>query len=233
MKKEIIIFSDGSSKGNPGPGGWGAIVLSGGIVTEIGGREEHTTNNRMELLGVISALELVKNSKNEIFVNTDSSYVINGITKWVHGWQKNNWKTKTKEDVLNKDLWKWLLIAISDKKITWRYVGGHIGVPGNERCDVIATANADGVNIELFHGKYDRYELDLTDTIGNKTKKKSKSNSKLPAYSYLSLVNGVFHKDSTWAACEKRVKGIKGNVKFKKSISADDEKEIMKEWGIK
>lgn len=230
--KNIIIFSDGSSKGNPGPGGWGTIVFADEKVSEFGGSEEHTTNNRMELLGAISGLEHVKDTQKEIILNTDSSYVINGITKWVHGWQKNDWKTKTKDDVLNKDLWKWLLLAVSDKKITWNYVGGHIGVPGNERCDVIANAQADRVTIELFDGKYSDYELDLTNIKGDKTKKKTKSNSKLAAYSYLSLVNGVFHKDTTWAACEKRVKGVKGNVKFKKSTSAEDEKSIMKEWRI-
>ena len=230
---KVIIFSDGSSKGNPGPGGWGAVVASDDKVKEIGGGEKHTTNNRMELLAAISALETVENTKKEIILNTDSSYVINGITKWVHGWQKNNWKTKQKEDVVNKDLWERLIGVSFGKKIKWNHVGGHIGVPGNERCDEIANAYADGEKIKLYNGKFSDYEIDLTDTKGSSVKKKSKSNSKVKAYSYLSLVNGVFHRDSTWAECEKRVKGVKGNVKFKKSVSAEDEKEIMRMWSVK
>jgi ribonuclease HI len=233
--KQIIIFSDGSSKGNPGPGGWGAIILSDGMVIEIGGADKHTTNNRMELLAIISALESLGHSMSklgEIVINTDSSYVINGITKWVKGWQKNNWKTKQKTDVVNKDLWKKLIEVSVGRKIIWNHVGGHIGVPGNERCDEIANAFADGGEIKLFNGKFSEYTIDLSDIKGNSVKKKNKSNSKVKAYSYLSLVNGVFHKDNNWKDCEKRVKGVKGSVKFKKSISIEDENEIMKEWKL-
>ncbi len=233
MQKHIIIFSDGSSKGNPGPGGWGAIVSIDGKVNELGGGEKHTTNNRMELLGSIEALQFLGKTKEEITVNTDSSYVINGITKWVHGWQKNDWKTKQKEDVVNRDLWEQLIAVSAEKNISWNYVGGHIGVPGNERCDEIATSYADGENVELFSGKISDYDFDLTDIKGNKEKVHSKSKNKLPAYSYLSLVNGILQKHATWAECEKRVKGVKGNVKFKKAISSKDEKNIIREWGIK
>jgi len=233
MKDKIIIFSDGSSRGNPGPGGWGAIVSSGNKIIELGGRENHTTNNRMELSGAINALLFIKNTKEEIILNTDSSYVINGITKWIYGWQKNGWKNSTKDDVVNRDLWEELIKVSSSKKIKWNYVGGHIGVSCNERCDEIATSFADDTKIKLFNGKLSDYEFDLNDTKGCGVKKKTKSNSKVPAYSYLSLVNGVFHKDKTWAECEKRVKGVKGNVKFKKAISHDDEKTIMNEWGVK
>ncbi len=232
MKNDTIIFCDGSSKGNPGPGGWGAIVATEGKVHELGGSDKHTTNNRMELLGAITALQALKKTKAQIVVNTDSSYVINGITSWVFGWQKNNWKTSAKEDVVNRDLWEDLIKVSSGKNIKWNYVGGHIGVPGNERCDEIANAYADKRGIKLFSGKLSDYEIDLENTVGDKTKKKSKSNNKLPAYSYLSLVNGVFHKDKTWADCERRVKGVKGNVKFKKSMSAEDESVIMKEWRV-
>jgi len=243
--KSITIFSDGSSRGNPGPGGWGAIVADCEKVTELGGGEKHTTNNRMELLGVINALSSLGSlaSKSNIIVNTDSSYVINGITKWVYGWQKNGWKSSTKEDVVNRDLWEQLIEVSKGKKIKWNYVGGHVGVPGNERCDEIATAFADGDDIKLFKGKLSDYKYDLSDIKGCaiKTKKKparpndvfghsGRSSSKDSAYSYLSLVNGVLNIDKTWAGCEKRVKGVKGNVKFKKATSAEEEKEILKEW---
>src|SRR5690606_23364939 len=106
-----IIFSDGASRGNPGPGGYGVIVVLGDTVTELGGWEDRTTNNRMELRGVIAGLSLYvqKQTKENVTIYTDSSYVINGITKWVSGWQKNGWKTKTKADVFNRDLWEELV----------------------------------------------------------------------------------------------------------------------------
>lgn len=244
MKDKIIIFSDGSSRGNPGPGGWGAIVLSDGKVKELGGREKHTTNNRMELLGAISALTSLESPASRldpsqmksqfdgagIVVNTDSSYVINGITKWVYGWQKNGWKNSMKDDVVNRDLWEELIKASEGRKIKWNYVGGHIGVPGNERCDEIATAFADDADIELFNGNLFDYKIDLFAVKGCQIKIASKSSSKKPAYSYLSLVNGVLNIDKTWGECEKRVKGVRGNVKFKKATSVEEEKEILKSW---
>lgn len=238
MKKIITIFSDGSSRGNPGPGGWGTIIADCEKVIELGGGERHTTNNRMELLGAINGLSFFTrrgkaSPSEEIVVNTDSSYVINGITKWVYGWQKNGWKSSLKEDVINRDLWEQLIEVTKGKRIKWNYVGGHIGVPGNERCDEIATAFADNIKIKLFKGKLSDYEHDLTDIKGCAIKTKKKSSNKAPAYSYLSLVNGVLHIDKTWPLCERRVKGIKGEVKFKKAISPEDEKQILKDWLMK
>ncbi len=229
MNNKTIIFSDGSSRGNPGPGGWGSIVLSNGKVKELGGREDNTTNNRMELMASISALSVL-NTDEGVILNTDSSYVINGITKWVYGWQKNGWKNAMKEDVVNRDLWEKLIEVSRNKDIKWNYVGGHIGVPGNERCDEIATMFADNKKIDLFTGDVSEYKIDLLDLEGDKEKKKTKSKKNFPAYSYISLVNGVFKKHKTWTECEKEVKGIKGKVKFKKTESEEDEREIMKEW---
>ena len=229
---KTIIFSDGSSRGNPGRGGFGAIVIENDMVREIGGREVHTTNNRMELLGAITALSFIS-SGNEITVNTDSAYVVNGITKWIYGWQKNGWKNSEKEDVANKDLWQKFIEVIKGKKIKWNVVSGHSGIPGNERCDEIATSLADNKDINLFNGKLSDYKIDITNLKGDETKKKKKTNSKVSAYSYLSLIERKLQKHKTWSECEKRVKGVKGNVKFKKALSEENEKEIMKEWGIK
>ena len=231
-RNNITIFSDGSSRGNPGPGGWGAVVMDGKKVTELGGREEHTTNNKMELLGAIKALGLVRNTKKDITVNTDSSYVINGITKWVKGWQKNGWISSTKEDVVNRDLWEDLIFVSKGKNINWNYVGGHSGIPGNERCDEIATTFADNEPTKLFSGEATDYEVDLRDLSGSGVKKKSGSKNKGIAYSYLSLINGKLEKYKTWAECEKKVKGTKG-VKYKKALSAENEAEIISEWGLK
>jgi len=235
MVNKIIIFTDGSSRGNPGPGGWGAIINENDKVVELGGGEKLTTNNRMELLGAINALKTLQKTKKEIILNTDSSYLINGITKWVYSWQKKNWKNSFKEDVANKDLWEKLIEVSKNKKIKWNHVDGHSGISGNERCDEIATAFADNEKIKLFLGKKLDYKINLKDLVGldiKKTHSKNK-NKKMPAYSYLSLVDGVFKKHKTWAECEKRVKGIKGGVKYKKAGNELEEKQIMTEWGLK
>src|SRR3972149_9838624 len=149
--KNIVIFTDGASKGNPGPGGFGVIIVfSDNKVIELGGGEKHTTNNRMELSGAIYALSEVLKKEEEILVYTDSKYLINGMTGWIYGWQKNGWKTKDKKVVLNKDLWEKLVELVKNKKIKWHYVGGHVGVAGNERCDEIADAKALGKKVDLY-----------------------------------------------------------------------------------
>ena len=238
MENRISLFTDGSSRGNPGPGGWAAVVVAGGKVRELGGREEHTTNNRMELIGAISALEFLSKEKitAPISLHTDSSYVINGITKWVHGWKKKNWISSTKEPVMNRDLWERLLAATEGKRVEWIYVGGHAGVAGNERCDVIATSFADGAGVSLYDGTLENYPVkDILNISRNletaSAKSKSKSNSKAKAYSYLSLLDGKVQRHTTWADCEARVKGKP--AKFKKALSADDERTILAAWGVK
>ena len=137
----IVIFTDGASKGNPGPGGWGAIVANGARVYELGGGETNTTNNRMELKAVLEALKKVATLPAQgIDMYVDSKYVIQGATEWGSGWRRNGWITSTKKSVLNRDLWEPLLDVIDavSGKISWHNVGGHIGIPGNERVDEIA-----------------------------------------------------------------------------------------------
>lgn len=230
MNDKIHIFCDGASKGNPGPGGWGAIVhTSDGEIKEIGAGEKHTTNNKMELTAAINALKSLKTNKYQIILHTDSSYVINGMTKWIKGWQKNNWITSQKEEVSNRDLWEKLIDISSKKKIEWKYVGGHIGIAGNERADSIAASFASGDKPKLFKGKYSNYQIDISNLDGHTEMMKERAKDKGKAYSYLSLVNGVLRIDKTWKECEKRVKGVK-NAKYKKSISPEDEKRIIEEW---
>jgi ribonuclease HI len=237
---EAVIFTDGSSRGNPGPGGWGAVVVynDGELkAAELGGRENHTTNNRMELTAVISALDFVsKHTKIQglartIQVNTDSSYVLRGATLWIHGWKKNNWKTKTKDDVLNKDLWEHFLKVRSDLKISWNLLKGHSGVAGNERCDEIATSFADGKKPKLYSGTLKEYEVDISvTTVSKPANQKSKTkSSKGKPYSYVSSVGGIVKTHATWAECEARVKGKSGAL-FKKSFSPQDEKQIIADW---
>lgn len=239
---EIIIYTDGSSRGNPGPGGWGAIVATHDVVVELGAGDLHTTNNKMELSAAIESLSYVRDLGNAytIDMHVDSQYVINGITKWVAGWERNGWLNSKKESVLNRELWEALAGVVADLqmsgcKISWNHTPGHAGVQGNDRADAIATMFADKEDPKLFHGMRTEYETDLVPHAGDQKllaakKSKSKTNSGVKAYSYLSLVNGKLEKHSTWAECEKRVKGVKG-TKFKKSISAEDEKNIIRSWG--
>ncbi len=135
--KIISIFTDGACSGNPGPGGWGAILRYKGVEKEMSGGEAETTNNRMELMAAISALEAIKRPS-EVEIYTDSSYVRDGITKWVFGWQKRGWKTADKKPVKNVELWQRLLEATRPHKIEWHWVKGHAGHPENERCDELA-----------------------------------------------------------------------------------------------
>ncbi len=226
------VFSDGSSRGNPGRGGWGAIVAWGDTVKELGGREVMTTNNRMELTAALSALMVAKGQVEKVVLYTDSRYVINGSTKWVEGWKRNGWMTQAKEPVLNKDLWVALSEAMEGLDIDWKYVGGHIGIPGNERCDEIATSFADDISIDLYSGDLGKYSVDLNEVVSSEEKKSlKKKKSSGPAYSYASLVDGVFMTHGTWAECESRVKG-KSGAKFRKAMSAIEEGQIKKEWGV-
>lgn len=151
----ITIYTDGSSRGNPGPGGWGAIIIRDNEVLELGGGEEHTTNNRMELTATIKALEISPES--EIAVYTDSEYVMKGMKEWIKKWQEKGWKTANKKPVLNQDLWQKLLEVTENKNVDWKYVAGHSGVPLNERADEIATTFADGLKPKLYHGPKAKY----------------------------------------------------------------------------
>lgn len=226
-----IIFTDGASRGNPGPGGWGAIVIRDGEATELGGREDRTTNNRMEIMAAVKALSILGNGSTPVGLYTDSRYLINGITKWAKDWAENGWKTKTKEDVLNKDLWEKLLAVSEGKEIAWNYVGGHSGIPGNERCDEIATAFADRKDPALFTGLIENYSLKNISGVaeGTPKEKSRKARSKDKAYSYISMVDGKIKTHATWKECEERVKGV-SKARFIKAISPEEEAKIIEEW---
>ena len=133
----VEIYTDGACKGNPGPGGWGAVIRSGEHEKEISGGEAVTTNNRMELLAAIRALEALKRACH-VDLYTDSVYVRDGITKWIFGWQKNGWRTAAKQPVKNAELWQELLQAAKPHRVDWHWVKGHAGHPENERADKLA-----------------------------------------------------------------------------------------------
>ncbi|HLL29201.1 MAG TPA: ribonuclease HI [Xanthobacteraceae bacterium] len=133
----VIIHTDGACSGNPGPGGWGAIIRDGDKITEMKGGEAATTNNRMELLAAISALEALPGGT-PAELHTDSQYLRDGITQWMHNWKKNGWRTSDKKPVKNVDLWKRLDEAAQRHRVTWHWVRGHVGHDENERADELA-----------------------------------------------------------------------------------------------
>jgi ribonuclease HI len=133
----VVIYTDGACSGNPGPGGWGSVMLYNGHRRELSGGESETTNNRMEMMAVIVSLETLKRPC-EILLHTDSTYVMKGMTEWLEGWKARNWKTAAKKPVKNVDLWQRLDDAIARHRVDWKWVKGHSGVPENERADELA-----------------------------------------------------------------------------------------------
>src|SRR6187549_3925654 len=263
VREHIVAFTDGAASGNPGPGGWAAVVVTPrGQVTELGGGAAHTTNNKMELTGAIKALEQVAGDPEPVHIHTDSSYVIKGITQWVWNWQRRGWKTAEGGDVLNRDLWEQLLSLVSARgrtRVEWHWVRGHDGTPGNERVDEIAVAFSRGREEPLYDGPLSAYALPILDLPDNTALPervsasrrsasgaplfgtdagrgpmdavKTRPASKGPAYSYLSLIDGALERHATWAECERRVKGRAG-ARFKKAMSAADEADILRSWGV-
>ena len=227
----ILIFTDGACSGNPGPGGWAAIIVNSDQVIELGDQRQNVTNNQMELTAAIKALEYLEKTPSKIHgettILTDSSYVIHGITKWIYAWMKKQWKTTEGSEVANRDLWEALfkLVKARPQKITWKYVPGHSGVPGNTRVDFLAVEFSKHRNPDLYHGPLSEYPVQILSFPKENSIKKNKT-----AHSYLSLVEGVVARHSTWSECEKRVKGRR-DAKFKKAMNEEEEKEILRQWG--
>jgi len=144
MSDVVELFTDGACKGNPGPGGWGAVLRFNGKEKELSGGEAHTTNNRMELMAAIEGLKALTRPCKAVLY-TDSNYVKDGITKWIFGWQRNGWRTADRKPVKNADLWQDLLAATANHQVEWRWVKGHAGHPENERADRLASAAAEAM----------------------------------------------------------------------------------------
>lgn len=250
-QKKLILYTDGASRGNPGPGGWAAIIFADGAVMEIAGSAKVATNNQMELAAVHAVLSDsgALSWKGPVVVHSDSAYVINGITKWVKGWEKNGWMTKTKTPVENKAIWEKLSACAKryGARLHFEKVKGHAGELYNERCDALAVAYALNRSVKLFSGMQKDYDVFLEETDAklfskkanaesgtNSTKKSAapkKAKDNRVAYSYVSMVNGIVHADKTWALCEKRVKGAKG-AKYKKVFSKAEETALMQDYTL-
>ncbi|PLX40603.1 MAG: ribonuclease HI [Deltaproteobacteria bacterium] len=212
------IFTDGGCIGNPGPGGWGAILLRGGQYEEFGGAERETTNNRMEMRAALEGIKLLSPGE-EAVVITDSRYLIDGITKWIHGWKRRGWKKSDGAEVLNRDLWEALDKEVEGHRVEWRHIAGHSGHPENERCDKIANTFARGGEIELKRG-----DGSWIASSGQE------ADEKYAKPIYLSEVHGDIREHTTWSECEERIKGVKGS-RCKKVKTKSEHIAAIAAWG--
>ena len=213
--QKAIVYADGSSIGNPGPGGWGVILAMEDNITELGGGDGQTTNNRMELTGAIQALSHLPEGS-EVEIRTDSKYVIDGINKWVHGWEKNGWKTTGKQGVLNRDLWESLIALSRARNVEFTYVEAHAGIPGNERVDEIAQSFGRGEKIRLYKGPKSEYSVNLEVKTASKP-------------FYVSFVDGIFSRHATWEECKVVTSEISG-AKYRKVRSEAEAQALEEEW---
>jgi ribonuclease HI len=228
---KLTVFTDGASRGNPGPAGWGAVLRIGrnreagkvsadGWVEEVGGHLNHGTNNEAELTAVCNALEYAQSeSADDVVIYTDSSYVGQGATNWVFTWQENGWQTSDDQSVKNKTLWQKLVGLQADRAVTYKQVPGHAGVPANERADMIATAFAANQTPDLYDGPADGYDISF-----NPEPKLIKN-----APVYLSLVNGQVRQHNSWEDCESRVSGE--DAKFRKVRTVAKRDKLLADWG--
>lgn len=247
MQKSVVIFTDGACSGNPGPGGWGSIVwLPNDTICELGDGMRETTNNRMEMAAAIHALKMLDlKEPTRILLYTDSQYLIRGITQWIFGWRSRGWKNAEGKDVANREHWEELhrqVTRLKPNSIEWKYVRGHSGHPGNERCDQIAVSYSIGKPDRLYTGPKNGYFVDLDqlppdEPLPEKSPIKSRGSAGSGtkgggAVSYIAYHNGVVSRYSNWPECEKAVKG-KSGVKFKKVSSAKEEQEVLSSWGVR
>lgn len=225
-EKDVIIHTDGACSGNPGPGGWAAIIESQEGFRELGGREEETTNNRMEMKAAVEALKAVPAAA-AVHVVTDSRYLVDGICRWVHAWKRRGWRKADGEEVLNREIWEELdaLTRSRGGRITWEHVRGHSGAALNERCDAIATTFARGGVPELRTGPG---PWSPPGTVGNAPAGPLPGLPPFPTY--LSFVNGTVAAHATWADCEARVRGARG-ARHRKVRSAAEYREALESWG--
>jgi ribonuclease HI len=234
----LLAYTDGACLGNPGPGGWGGRILyANGYVQELGGAAAATTNNRMELQGAIAALQVIGAGEAATVV-TDSRYVIDGVTKWIHTWRRRGWLTIARTPVKNQDLWI-TLDRLNHPGITWRHVRGHTGEPNNERVDAIARAFACGTTPQLFCGQAGSPADPVASTaaerhaavVGAEQSATSGRRRSSNQARYVSIVQGTVALDHDWAACAARVRGVSG-ARYKKVHTAGELAAFCAEHGV-
>lgn len=213
----VDIITDGACSGNPGRGGWAAIVIDGTQHNEYSGADAHTTNNRMELQAAITGLQRAPTQR-PLRVITDSQYLINGITKWVKGWQKNGWKTREGQPVENRDLWE-QLIAVNGAHVSWQHVKGHAGHPLNERANTLAQQQAGSGTGSVFAPP-------ATHTPQQPT---NADPTEFPCY--LSLIGSNLQRHATWESCQRTVHGVSG-AKFKKVANQQQLDAQLRLWQV-
>jgi ribonuclease HI len=220
---KATAYADGSCLGNPGPGGWGVHVqFDDGRIVDLGGGEQRTTNNRMELRGAIEAVRATRECE-AMTIIVDSEYVKRGITGWVASWKKNGWRTQTGAPVANQELWQ-ELDALADKRITWQWTRAHVGTAGNERVDTIARWFAEGMGRTRHAGP--------PPAKARPVPQRGAARSAAPGTRYLSLIDGIAMRHRTWDECKERVNGV-GRARFRKATSDDEERKILQEWGMR
>ncbi len=231
LDRDLVAFTDGACKGNPGPGGWGVILAyPDGSVQELGGRQESTTNNQMEMTAVANALTASLQRSESLLLFCDSKYVLDGLRSWVTNWERNGWRTASGSEVLNRRLWEELWAAYKAKKaqggVELRYVAAHVGIVGNERVDAIASGFALGDPVPLYSGARAAYGYDLSslEPTGSSPTKGSKGKPW-----YVSFVNGIFTVHKTWKECESTVKGH-SYARYRKVTSKAEEETLKKDW---
>lgn len=220
------------------------VLDEAATVVELGGRIGRGTNNQAELDGAIAGFTRIAGMPGPATLYSDSQYLLNGASKWCRGWVRNGWRKRDGDAVLNADRWRTLYELVLARKplgpLAWEYLKGHAGIPANERADAIACAFADARTPALYAGPLAGYEVpifDLPDAVGIPERARSVDGSapvrgaKEKPLCYLSLVGGALERHADWAACEARVKGQRG-AKFKKAMSAEDERAILRQWGL-
>ncbi|MCX5784974.1 MAG: ribonuclease HI [Elusimicrobia bacterium] len=238
MKNTIFIYCDGACSGNPGPGGWAAVIIfPENRIREFGGGERPTTNNRMEMRGAIAALNAVQDRPEPVKLYTDSGLLINGITGWINSWKRKGWMTAGGKPVINRDLWERLDFLSQARKgrLAWGHVKGHAGHEINERCDAIAAAFSKGLRPKLYEGPAVGCGYSLLEPAAEHLRKPApRSTSHFPKPKtggfYLSLVEGRVERHTTWPQCQGRVHGVSG-ARFKKVRCAEEEQAVLKLWG--
>jgi Ribonuclease HI len=241
MEDAVYIYTDGACSGNPGAGGWAAVLIfPDGRLTEIGGYAAETTNNRMEMTAAAAALEKAAGRREKIVFYSDSSLLINGITGWIYGWLKRNWINGSGQPVANRDLWERVYSAARgfSGRIEWKHVKGHAGHEINERCDRIAVSFSRRTPLKLYDGPIAGcgYSV-LAPAAGAAVPRVPSSlrvhvpDSAVKKYFYVSVVGGKTNYHQTWNECRVCVSGVPG-AKFKKFVSRSDSEEWLKGLGF-